>query len=142
MDLLNLTNLDCDIISIKVNGTKETDTDNSDSTTIVTTLRMAKKSITKDERFNVQYQQDDDCEHIFNQYSFSTQQFDAVGSFFNEISVQKNRATTIYIPYEIWWGMSYNSDDTCDMVVFTSIPQNSVFDIESILQKTGDGSLS
>ena len=132
MDLFNLANLDCDVLSIKVNETEVVDTDNSDSTTIVITLSVSSKSIIKDERFNIQYQLDNDYEHIFNEYSLSIQKFDAVGSFFNEISIRKNRGI-LYMPYETMWGVSYDSADTYSMVVFSSIPQNIAFDVESIL---------
>ena len=132
MNLFDLANLDCDVLSIKVNETEVVDTDNSDSTTIVVTLSVSSKSIIKDERFNIQYQPDNDYEHIFNEYSLSIQQFDAVGSFFNEISIRKNRGI-LYMPYEIRWGVAYDSADTYSMVVFSSIPQNIAFDIESIL---------
>ena len=126
MSLLNLDNLCCEVLSLKINEVNWPDTDNSDSTTFVIHLSAPSKYIKSDERFNVKHQNDNDAyEHVFNHYAFSTQQFDAIGSFFNEISIKRNREI-LYIPYEIWWGISYSSVDTYDVVVFGTIPQNIV----------------
>lgn len=135
LGLFDLNNFDCDILSIKVDEKEADDEVIYDTTTITIELSVSSENITRDERFNNQYQDDNAYEHIFDQFSFSIQQFDAIGSFFKELSVQERKGKTLHIPYEIWWGISYNSNDTCNMVAFAHIPQKIALDIEPFLEK-------
>lgn len=127
MELFNLSDLECNIINIKAN-----ETDESDTSKIAITLSVSSETVKGNEKLNFKSEYDETTERIFNQYSLSTREFDAIGTIFSEISNEEDGGI-IYMPYEICWGISYDTEDTYSMVAFATIPRNVVVDIEHIL---------
>ena len=125
MHFLALDDLDCKILDIRRKATE-----NNMSSSVVVTVNVPSKYIREDERFNTSYEMDYETE--FNLYSFSTQQFDKVGVFFDEVEIVRGRKT-LSIPYQVCWGASYNSNEDCNVVLFFSDPHKVVIKTDEIL---------
>ena len=127
MHLLTLDDLDCKILDIRRKATE-----NNMSSNVVVTVNVPSKYIREDERFNTLDYDEMDYETEFNVSSFSTQQFDKVGVFFDQVEIVRGRKT-LYIPYQVCWGASYNSNEDCNVVLFFSDPHKVAIKIDEIL---------
>ncbi|MBE5928275.1 MAG: hypothetical protein E7267_02730 [Lachnospiraceae bacterium] len=140
LELLRIEDLDCEIVNIQYDDFVDEELDHElEGVNLVVTIKASKSSIDNNENFVVSQEYDDSgFIHIFNNYfrhfSFTIDDFDVIGSYFNELVI-KHYNGALYIPYELWWGITYGENDSCDVTIFTGFPRDIVIDKESILEQ-------